>query len=204
MAVPETSFGNSQRRKKGSYIIVKQPEEKYPTAPDGTWAAVCVDEIDLGMVTTTFNGEENTRHMVRLVWQIEELDDKGKRFLIKKDYTASLHEKAKLRSELKSWRGREFTFEELVAFDLEQIISAPCLLSIVHNIGRKGGTFANVGAVMKLPKNIPPMKPEGYVRVKDRSTADAPALVSQPRNRQAPPEEAPPQFDHITDDDVPF
>jgi hypothetical protein len=48
------------------------------------------------------------------------------------------------------------------------------------------------------------MKPEGYVRVKDRSTADAPALVSQPRNRQAPPEEAPPQFDHITDDDVPF
>ena len=29
-------------------MIVKQPDERFPTAPEGSFAAVCVDEIDLG------------------------------------------------------------------------------------------------------------------------------------------------------------
>jgi hypothetical protein len=185
-------------------MIVKAPEEKYPTAPEGTFPAVCVDEIDLGMVTTNFGGEENTRHMVRLVWQIDETDADAKRYLVRKDYTASLHEKAKLRGELKNWRGREFTFDELVGFDLEQVVGAPCMVSVVHATGRKGGTFANVGAVMKLPKSMPALKADGYVRVKDRkSTSEPVGLTSQPR-RHTPPEEMPPTAFEATDDDVPF
>jgi len=187
-------------------MIVKAPEEKFPTAPEGTFPAVCVDEIDLGMITTKFGGEENTRHMVRLVWQIDETDADAKRYLLRKDYTASLHEKATLRKELKNWRGREFTFDELVGFDMEQVVGAPCMISVVHNTGSKGGTFANVGAVMKLPKGMNALKPEGYVRVKDRKTEaqPVPGLTSHPRNYQQPPEEQPPHPDYITDDDVPF
>lgn len=179
-------------------MIVKAPEERYPTAPEGTFQAICVDEIDLGLVTTNHNGEENTRHMVRLVWQINEKDDKGKNFLVRKDYTASLHEKAKLRSELKSWRGREFNVLELAAFDLEQVVNAPCMLSVVHNTGRKGGTFANVGAVMKLPKGMGPFVPDEYIRVKDRTSAEP---VPSGTRYQAP-EEMPP--DGISDEDIPF
>lgn len=184
-------------------MIVKQPQEAYPTAPEGTFPAVCVDVVDLGMVTTNFNGEENTRHMVRVVWQIDEEDDNGSRFLVRKDYTASLHEKAKLRGDLKSWRGKEFTFDELVGFDMENVVGAPCMISVVHNTGRKGGTFANVGAVMKLAKGMGALAPLGYIRVKDRKTSEA--VPAARKQQPPPPEEQPPHHsDFITDDDVPF
>ena len=183
-------------------MIVKAPEERFPTAPEGTFAAVCVDEIDLGKVKTSYAGEERERNMVRLVWQIDEQDDKGVPYLVKQDYTASLDEKAKLRKHLQAWRGRAFTPAELVGFDLENVVGHGCMVGIVHNQGRKGGTFANVDAVMRLPKGAVAPEVLEYVRVKDRPTA-ASALVSQPR-QQRPPETAPPDFQGITDDDVPF
>jgi hypothetical protein len=184
-------------------LIVKVPDERFPTAPEGSFPAVCVDEIDLGKVTSTWSGEERTRNMVRLVFQIDEVDADGKRYLVKQDYTASLHEKSGLRKTLRAWRGREFTPAELFGFDLETVVGAPCMVSIVHNVGHKGGTFANVSGIMKLPKGMTQISPEGYIRVKDRvAPKDGPALVSQPRQRP-PVEEQPPQ-DFVTDDDVPF
>jgi hypothetical protein len=185
-------------------MIVKKPDERFPTAPEGTFSAVCVDEIDLGKQTSTWNGKERERHVVRLVWQIDETDSDGKRYLIKQDYTASLDEKAKLRLHLVSWRGRDFTFDEEVAFDLETVVGAPCMISIVHNKGSQGGTFANLGAVMKLPRGMPPLVMDGYVRVKDRKTAaPVPAPISQPKQRP-PVEEMPPNVFEANDDDVPF
>lgn len=197
-------------------MIVKAPDQKFPTAPEGTFPAVCVDEIDLGKVPSTYNGEERMRHMVRLVWQIDEqISDveaekfqmaPGSLYIVKQDYTASLDEKAKLRKHLQSWRGRAFTPAELGGFDLGSIVGASCMVSIVHNAGRKGGTFANVEGVMKLLKGTVAMKPMGYVRVKDRKVAE-PVPAQHHRTTQKPPEEQPPVqwgSDEITDDDVPF
>lgn len=182
-------------------MIVKQPEGTYSTAPEGTFPAICVDEIDLGMVTSSFGGETNERHMVRIVWQLGEDDEKGKPYQIKQDYTASLHEKSNLRKVLQSWRGKAFTDNELFGFDLETVVGTGCLISVVHNAGRKGGTFANVGSVMKLPKGMAAPMARDYMRVKDRPEQSGP--VSQPRKRT--PEEEPPEYAHgITDDDVPF
>ena len=191
-------------------MIVKAPEERFPAAPEGTFSAVCVDEIDLGRVKTTYAGEERERNMVRLVWQLDEdeKDDKGKRYLVKQDYTASLDEKAKLRKHLQSWRGRAFLPTELVGFDLETVVGHGCLVSIVHAQGRKGGTFANVEGIMKLPKGVAVPRITDYVRVKDRVTA-APALVSQPKSR-APEMQPPDVVQEFGDDyqgvdnDVPF
>ncbi len=187
-------------------MIVKQPDEKFPTAPEGTFAAVCIDEIDLGKVKTTFNGDERERNMVRLLWQIDEDDKDGKPYVVRQDYTASLDEKAKLRKHLQAWRGRSFTPAELMGFDLESVVGVGCLISIVHATGRKGGTFANVEGVMKLPKGTNAPAPRDYVRMKDRKAAPPSELASQPRGRrQAPPEEQYPDFNQgITDDDVPF
>ena len=47
-----------------------------------------------------------------------------------------------------SWRGREFTADELKKFDLQNILGAPCILSVVHN--EKGK--AKVESVIKLTK----------------------------------------------------
>ena len=189
-------------------MIVRQPEERFPTAPEGSYAAVCVDEIDLGKVKSSFGGEETERNMVRLVWQIdEEMTDaecqrhnvpEGTRYTIKQDYTASLHEKAKLRQHLQSWRGRAFTQTELFGFDLESVVGQPCMLSIIHVQGRKGGTFSNLESVMRPPKGMAAIIPVEYVRVKDRP-------ATAPAKKNSAPEEAPPTPNWSpADEDVPF
>lgn len=196
-------------------MIVKAPEPKFPPAPQGSYPSVCVDIIDLGKVENKMFGGE--RLMVRIVWQIDEtMDDdtadqykmpRGSRYIVKQDYTASLDEKAKLRKHLQSWRGRVFTSMELMGFDMETVIGVPCLLSIVHNSGNKGGTFANVESVMKPPKGMEAIRPEGYIRVKDRKPEEPIKAPKPVQRRQLPPEELPADpyaGMGITDDDVPF
>jgi hypothetical protein len=169
-------------------MIVREPESNFIPAPAGVHAAVCVDEIDLGMVENKFSEDGEMVHKVRLVWQLAEDMKNGEPYLIRKDYRASLHEKAVLRKDLESWRGRAFTFQELAGFELGTIIGAPCMMNIVHKTGSKGGTFANIAAIMPLPQSMTKLEPRDYIRMKDR----VPATTQR---------EEPPPFD---DSDVPF
>ena len=121
----------------------------------------------------------------------------GKPFLIKKDYRASLHEKAGLRKDLEAWRGRPFTNVELQGFDLENVVGAPCMLNVIHKQGSKGGTFSNIAGIMPLAKGFTTLKPRDYIRIKDRPVKEAPAAPAEQ-------EQLPPFPTHIDDDDVPF
>src|SRR5262249_13697382 len=142
-------------------------------APEGTHAAVCVDVIDLGMVEETYSGKTQQKHKVEIVWQVDGLDG-GTPFLVRRRYTCSLHEKATLRRDLESWRGRGFTDQELQSFDLEALLSTPCLLNVIHE-SRNGSIFANVAGVMRLPKDMTAPIPRDYVRVCGRPKAQTDA-----------------------------
>jgi hypothetical protein len=74
--------------------------------------------------------------------------------VVGKQYTLSLNEKANLRADLEAWRGRTFTDQELAGFDVKQVLGKSCQLGIVHN-ANNGKTYANVKAVMGLPKGAP-------------------------------------------------
>jgi hypothetical protein len=99
-----------------------------------------------------------------------------------------LHEKASLRRDLESWRGRAFTDKELEGFDLENLLLKGCLINVIHE-QRGGATFANVAGVMRLPKEMTAPRLQGYVRVCDRSPAPADAVDDSVQ---------------ITDEDPPF
>jgi hypothetical protein len=172
-------------------IIAKSSGTSYPPAPQGTHAAVCVDVVDLGMLKVAFGGKEKTQHKIRVVWQIEELRDDGKPHQVSRRYTNSLHEKAALRKDLESWRGKPFTPSELEGFDLEVLLSVGCFINVMHQT-REGQTYANVAAVMRLPKGMIAPSPRDYVRVCEREPAES-----------AP---VPPEGDDygISDSDVPF
>jgi len=181
-------------------MIVKEPEQQFIPAPAGVHVAVCVDEIDLGIVARQFGGNESRKtQMVRLVWQIAEEMKDGKPYLVKKDYTASLHEKASLRKDLEGWRGRAFTSDELAGFDLENVVGAACMLNIIHRQGNKGGTFANIQAIMPLAKAMAKLTPRDYVRHLDRPAKPTDTAPAVPHDEQPPMD-----WDGITDDDVPF
>jgi hypothetical protein len=160
----------------------------FTPAPAGAHAACCCDVVDFGQVTVTFQGKTQQKHKIAICWQIDENMDDGKPFLVRRRYTCSLHEKATLRRDLESWRGRAFTDTELQSFDLETLLSVPCLLNVIHET-RNGVVYANVASVMRLPKNMTAPPVRDYVRVCDRP----PAQTDGTEDGLG-----------ITDDDVPF
>jgi hypothetical protein len=157
-------------------------------APAGTHAAVCVDVVDHGMLEVTYQSKTQRKHKITITWQIDEDMDNGKPFLVRRRYTCSLHEKATLRRDLESWRGRAFSDQELQAFDLESLLSVGCLINVIHET-RNGSTYANVASVMRLPKGMTAPTPRDYVRVCDRPATQADSVEDSLG---------------ITDDDVPF
>lgn len=122
---------------------------------EGTHLGVCNMLVDLGM---QFNEVyKNSSRKVLIGWEIPdetiELDDGPHPRQISKRYTASLNEKSTLRSDLAAWRGRDFTPEELAAFDLRNIVGASCLINVIHKESN-GKTYANIGNIMALPKGM--------------------------------------------------
>ena len=148
--------------------VVVSAGKAFTPAPAGVHQAVCCDIVDLGLVATKWEGKERTSHKVYLIWQIEETNrETGKRFTVRRRYTASLHEKADLRRDLQSWRGKPFTSDELRAFDLDKVLGAGAQLNLVH-VERDGIVYANVSAIMPVTKGQPKLAVVDYVREKDR------------------------------------
>ena len=168
--------------------------QTFESAPAGMHQAVCVDVVDLGVLDVTWQGVSKRQHKVNVAWQINEDRDDGKPYLVFKRYTLSLGEKATLRKDLESWRGKPFTRDEEMGFDVETVIGVNCLLNITHRtVGDK--TYANVASVNPIMKGMPSMSVRDYVRKCERT----PEQVSQAAP-SAHDDADPPPF---TDDDEP-
>ena len=169
-------------------IVVSAGDSKtFTPAPAGLHQAVCCDVVDMGILEVSYAGKTKKQHKVRLVWQLDEQTDELKPFIAQKRYTASLHEKANLRKDLESWRGRPFTDDELASFDLEKLLGANAQLNIQH-VQRNGETYANVISIVPLGKGMQKINVREYVRVKDREGYSEPEA----------------EAGMLSDDDIPF
>lgn len=169
-----------------------ESNKTYAPAPAGVHQGVCVDVVDMGMLEVTYAGKTKQQHKVRLVWQIDETNpETGERFIAQKRYTLSLSEKATLRKDLESWRGRAFTRKEEMGFDLEKLIGVNGFLNVMQ-VQKNGATYANVASVMPIKKGMPKMDPEKYIRVKDRKPGEPGAETRQDI------------VGELTEDDIPF
>lgn len=143
-----------------SNLIISAPDgTKYQPLESGTYTGICYGLVDLGEHYS--QQYEKTSRKVLIMWEIIgetiEADGKTRPYTISRAYTASLGEKATLRSLLEVWRGRPFTPEELKGFDLENILGAPCLLGIVQEDGADGRSYSNVSTVSRMPKGSAPV-----------------------------------------------
>lgn len=172
--------------------------QTFTPAPAGVHQAVCVDVVDLGMLDVTWQGVKKTQHKVNVAWQIAEDRDDGKPYLVFKRYTLSLSEKANLRKDLESWRGRKFTDDERKGFDVERLIGVNCLLNVTHNhVGDK--TYANIVSIMPLAKGMATIQAREFVRKVDRQPDTAPPPHHVTDEEMGGMSGAP-----LTDDDIPF
>ena len=161
-----------------------QSNKPFESHPEYTGPAVCVDVTPLKTVQTDYGPKEQ----FRFVFETTELRDDGKPYLVwSRGFTPSLGEKAALRAFLKQWFGRELSAQEQAEFDTETLIGRTAHLVIVHNEGRNGETYANIGLIRPEKSGLK-LAPSGqYTRVKDRQDKDAAYnRVSQPASQAAP------------------
>ena len=178
---------------------------KFVLPPAGTHKARCYQVIDLGHQKKEWNNVEGYDPQVFISFELcDEMMKATEKlpvrpFSVSKFYTLSLHEKATLRKELDSWRGRAFTEAELEGFDVEQVLDAAAMLNCVELL-KNGQRYCNVAAVMRLPKHSAAPTPRDYVRVCDRAPG-----TSEPVPAQHDEPDVPADWNHgISDDDVPF
>ena len=136
-------------------LQVSDTSSSFELPPPGVHPARCFRLVDLGTQCSTWQGQTKRQAKISLGWELlgdERMAD-GRPFIITRRLTASLGEKATLRSLLQSWRGRAFTPEELKGFNLSSIVGCYALLNVVHE-SREGNTFANLASLMPLPKSM--------------------------------------------------
>lgn len=137
--------------------------------PAATHHGICYGVVDLG---TQPGGQFKPSRKCVFIWELpdERIDiekdgvTKNLPRAISKRFTVSLSDKSNLRPMLESWRGREFTPEELEKFELKKVLGANALLSVIHTKKQDGTVFADVAGVAPL------------LRTMTRKTAENPLL----------------------------
>ena len=155
-----------------AFIVKDNGGKDFKKIPPGTYVARCFQLVDLGDQLQDGKYGASVQRKARIQWEVFGEDDEGQPLTVEidgnhapmtigKTYTFSISEKAGLRKDLVSWRGREFTPEELAGFDITNILGAYCMLSIIHT-DKDGKTYTNISAIIPLPSAFKANKPEGH------------------------------------------
>lgn len=132
------------------------PQGDFELPPAGTHHARCYRVVDLGTQQQIWDTGPERKHQIQISWELlSEMMEDGRPFTVHQWYTFSTFERAKLRQHLESWRGKAFQDSDFGpgGFDIAKLLGVPCLLSVIHSTNKKGNTRANVGGVMKPPKD---------------------------------------------------
>jgi hypothetical protein len=145
-------------------LIAKESGDggSFTPVPDGTHLARCYRIIDMGTQKTEFEGKVKLLPKVMIQFEVHGEDaegnpiitGKGEPMSISKNYTLSLADKATLRKDLQTWRGKEFTADELRGFELKNILGAWAMISVVSKAGNNGKEYTNIAGVMSVPSAI--------------------------------------------------
>jgi hypothetical protein len=134
------------------------------------YLARCYRIVDLGTQKSEYQGKINTLPKVMLQFEVHGEDDAGKPLVtakgepmsISKNFTLSLAEKATLRKDLQTWRGREFTADELRGFQIDNVLGAWAMIAITKAVGNNGKDYTNIANINSVPKPMKANLPEGH------------------------------------------
>lgn len=141
--------------------------------PSGNYIARCYQMIEIGTVSEIIMGKSVTLKKVRIGWELPTetrvfKEENGEQpLVISKEYTLSMNEKANLRKDLKSWRGRDFSEDEAKQFDITNLIGVPCMLNIIHKPSKKDASkvYEEIAGITGIPKGmqIPPQVNKNFL-----------------------------------------
>lgn len=154
--------------------VSSKGESSFELVPPGTHYAVCTRVLNLGEQKTNFGA--SPKHFigfdipaVRVDWEKDGVKHEGPAFIGAR-YTSSLSPKAILRQHLEAWRGRAFTEDELLGFDLFNLLGVSAMISVTHT---EDGKYANINAIMGMPPGTAKVVPESEQLGYDPTSPDA-------------------------------
>lgn len=147
-------------------VSIPRPGGNFTPAPAGTHHAVCNGLIHIGSHENKFDDSGRLREQVIIRWLLpEEVDDNGIPCEISKFYTWSMHQRASLRQDLETWRGKAFADDDFGegGFQIEDLLGACCTLTVTHKqVGdRTRAVVSAVGPIMRGNKARMALNPPG-------------------------------------------
>lgn len=141
-------------------IIATNSGIKRELVPAGNYVARCYSMIHIGSIVENYQGKDNVLNKVNITWELplekrifnEEIGEQP--MVISKEYTLSMNEKANLRKDLESWRGKGFTEEEVKSFDVTVLLGKPCMINVIHKTSSSGNEYAVISGITNLPKGM--------------------------------------------------
>lgn len=133
----------------------KETGKDFKPMPAGSHVSRCFAVISLGTQNSpNFPASFKVMLMFEVPGEPITIDGKPAPMTIQREYTLSLSEKANLRHDLESWRGRQFTPTELEGFQVEKVVGQPCMLSVIHKQTAKNKIYAAISSIAGLPKGV--------------------------------------------------
>lgn len=145
-----------------SLIAKDSGESSFTPVPPGMHLARCYRVVDLGTQKSEYQGQ--TKYLAKVMVQFEVhgedefgtplLTSRGEPMSISKNYTLSLAEKATMRKDFQTWRGRDFTPEELRGFELKNVLGVWAMINVSKALGNNGKEYTNIMGVNSVPVSI--------------------------------------------------
>jgi len=152
-----------------------KPASNFTPPPAGMHVARCYRLIDLGTQPKTYQGQpkgEARKIMASFELLGDDRMDDGKPFTLSKSWFLSMHEKAALRRDLESWRGKAFTADEEASFDVSKLLVAYCILNVAEEPGDDGKMRTNIKSINPLMKGMPKPQPVNADTIFDADDPD--------------------------------
>jgi len=139
-------------------IRENRTESTFKIPPSGSFLGRLYRILDLGTQKVEWQGAIKMQRKLMFSFELHGEDNDGhplttndgKPLMISKRYTMSLGEQSTLRKDLESWRGKKFTAEELLGFDLNVLLGKFAMCNVTHN-DREGKTYANLSGLSQVP-----------------------------------------------------
>lgn len=165
-------------------MSMQLPHKEFEKPPAGQYYAVLADIVDLGEVTTTFNGQTKKFPAQRFVWILNFNGKDGQPLQVSERFNVSSdHEKSNIYKKLKMILG----YPPAPGFDYESLVGQTRILWITRDVSADGTKdYANIMGIMPAPVGVVVPIPAGFVRAKFKAQTQA-----QPAGAPAPVAPAP-------------
>jgi hypothetical protein len=138
----------------------KTEGKKFEPVPAGNHVARVYRIIQIGTITEQYQGEDKEMNKVMVGFELPnetkvfKEGEAAQPYVISREYTFSMNEKANLRKMVEGLLGVVLTDEEAEAFDLTDILGKACLLNVVHKKSATGNVYALIQGASPIPKGM--------------------------------------------------